>query len=242
MRCTMDQIIRLARNVVQWGRGVIIFPTCLQNSYTVGPPSSTSFIELATLYDELYPLAPRTSMNKPPLLTSPPVTSFLAEVLEFFSPAITLEEYYINTARFLPRAANTETFVFLLKTGLVMQLHIHIELIEPTQAWMQGKTIAKDIPPRIKTLVGNCQKLEKEFKEYVLLICSNLLSIGVHENEVFKALGYFICLVPYFLTCDYIEKIIYKTGLTRSNINRVIELFGPILFVFEVPAKLQPSK
>ncbi|KAE9548938.1 hypothetical protein FO519_007844 [Halicephalobus sp. NKZ332] len=245
MRCTMVQVIRLARNVVQWGRGVIIFPTCLQNSYTVGPPGPTNFTELAKLYDELYPSAPRTSMNKPPLLTSPPVTSFLAEVLEFFSPAITLEEYYVNTARFLPRAANTETFVFLLKTGLVMQLHIHIELIEPTQIWLQGKSISKDITPRIKTLVGSCQLLKEEFegfKEYVLLVCSNLLTIGVTENEVFKILGYFVCLIPHFLACDYMEKIIYRTGLTRSNINRVIELFGPILLVFEVPAKLRPSK
>lgn len=205
MKCTMDQLMRLVRNVIQWGRGVIIFPTILQNSYTVGPPSSTSFAELAHLYDELYPLEPRTS--KHPLLATSSATAFLAEVLEFFSPAVTLEEFYVNAARFLPRAANTETFVFLLKTGLVMQLHVHIELIEPSQHWLQGKTITDEVTPRIKTLINNCTNIDNEYKEYVLLVCSNLLGTGISELEVFQVLGYFIWYV-------------FNYGLT-FNINNV---------------------
>lgn len=187
----MSQLLRLARNVVQWGKGVIIFPTLLHNSYTVGPPSSTSFTELARLYDELYPLAPTPIANAPSSLTSA-ATSFLAEVLTFFSPAVTLEEFYVNANRYLPRAANAETFVFLLKTGLVIHLLVHIELVEPTQMWLQGKTIIHSLSARIKTLITHCSYLTVEFKEYVLLVCSNLITIGTSEAEIFQVLGYFI--------------------------------------------------
>uniref|UniRef100_A0A914ZDN1 GATOR complex protein NPRL3 n=1 Tax=Panagrolaimus superbus TaxID=310955 RepID=A0A914ZDN1_9BILA len=236
MRCTMDQLMLFVHNLIQWGRAVISYPICLQNSYTIGEPSSVDIEDLAKYYNYLFPDPTKVSKNGE--IEKSLSTSILAEILELLSPVVTLEEYFVNASRFHPRAANMETVVFLLKTGLMIQLHVHIQLIEPSQAWLQGKSISKDLSPRVKTLIKNCHHLEEVFKEYILYACSDILSLPLSEPNLFEALGTLISLIPLFLKCEYVEKIIYETKVTRSSINRVIDLFHPILFVFEIPATI----
>uniref|UniRef100_A0A914Q897 Uncharacterized protein n=1 Tax=Panagrolaimus davidi TaxID=227884 RepID=A0A914Q897_9BILA len=204
----------------------------------MGPskPSTVDLEDLAAYYNYLFPDPTRVSKNGE--IEKSVSTSILAEILEFLSPVVTLEEYFVNASRFHPRVANMETVVFLLKTGLIIQLHVHIQLIEPSQAWLQGKAISKDLSPRVKTLIKNCHHVEEIFKKYILLACSNILALPLSEPDLFEALGTLISLVPHFLQCSYIEKIIFETKVTRSSINRVIDLFQPLLFVFEIPATL----
>uniref|UniRef100_A0AC35FUA0 GATOR complex protein NPRL3 n=1 Tax=Panagrolaimus sp. PS1159 TaxID=55785 RepID=A0AC35FUA0_9BILA len=227
MRCTMDQLMLFVHNLIQWGRAVISYPICLQNSYTIGEPSTVDLEDLAAYYNYLFPDPTRISKNGE--IEKSVSTSILAEILEFLSPVVTLEEYFVNASRFHPRVANMET---------VIQLHVHIQLIEPSQAWLQGKAISKDLSPRVKTLIKNCHHLEEIFKKYILIACSNILAFPLSEPDLFEALGTLISLIPHFLQCSYIEKIIFETKVTRSSINRVIDLFQPLLFVFEIPATL----
>lgn len=179
------------RNVVQWGRAVIAYPICLQNSYTVGAPTNVDLEEIAVFYNQMFPEPSRVTKHTESE-SRPPLTSGLAEILEFFSPVVTLEEFFMNASRFLPRAANMETVVFLLKTGLIIQLHVHVQLIEPSHTWLQTKSISKDLSPRIKTIINHCNYLEDEFKEFLLYVCSSILTLPLSEPDLFDALGTFI--------------------------------------------------
>uniref|UniRef100_A0A7E4UQU3 GATOR complex protein NPRL3 n=1 Tax=Panagrellus redivivus TaxID=6233 RepID=A0A7E4UQU3_PANRE len=236
MNCSVNQILLFVRNLVNSMRAVIIFPICLSNTYAIGPESNMSLKELADFYDELFPEKRNILRSQSEKESSK--LHFLTEVLTFITPTTTLEDYFINTARLLPRAANTETIIFLLKTGLIVQTHMHFLLIEPSPKWHKGKDCSFEVSKRILTLISKCTALSDKFKSHVHKICSNCLKNKVPEMELFVALSDFICLIPLFQKSEYLEKIIYDTRISRPSLDRVLLYFKPVLSTFEVPAKM----
>ncbi|KAI1715395.1 phosducin domain-containing protein [Ditylenchus destructor] len=209
----LSQVLLIVKHYLMWARAIVIYPICSTNVYTT-VPCLTSFSSMAKSFSEQFP------------------DCSLAEILEQFSPPSTLGTFLAETALYSPVNMRIQMLIFLLRNQLLVQIHTYLYLLPPPSTHRLSGCDQSVLSPRIRTVIGNARDLAPEIRDYLLDLCSQAISSGVEESEVFWLLNSFISFIPFFNGRTHIEHIMYQTHLDRSTVTRVVDTFSAILSPF----------
>uniref|UniRef100_A0A915ESY5 GATOR complex protein NPRL3 n=1 Tax=Ditylenchus dipsaci TaxID=166011 RepID=A0A915ESY5_9BILA len=204
------QVLQIVKHYLLWARAIVIYPICSTNVYTT-TPCHTSFTTMVNTFSEQFE------------------GCGLAEIVEQFSPPSSLGSFLADSSLYSPVNLRMQMLIFLLRNQLLVQLHTYLYLLPPISNTKIEGCDPSCITPRINTVIKSVNGVTEELRGYLTDLCGQAILSGVPELEVFYMVQQFVKFIPFLNGRHHIEHIMFETQTDRSNLQRVMDLFAPIL-------------
>uniref|UniRef100_A0A0N5CER6 GATOR complex protein NPRL3 n=1 Tax=Strongyloides papillosus TaxID=174720 RepID=A0A0N5CER6_STREA len=209
---SIGQIFLTIRNLLTWVPCSIIYPICMNNVYT----SSLHLNYSESLLQDIAKEYEGVNIYK---------------IIAAFSPPCTLRDFLSanadeNTGKYDLKSL----FICLLKYRFIVQLHDYYVAALPFSD-------RKPLPPQdtvfykeLEVFVNKHTTLASEFTPFILEI-----GVKLHEeqdydmNKIKEIMRMFFSISKHFNEPEHLEGIIFRTGLLRETVLRILDFFKDII-------------
>uniref|UniRef100_A0A5S6QWT1 GATOR complex protein NPRL3 n=1 Tax=Trichuris muris TaxID=70415 RepID=A0A5S6QWT1_TRIMR len=182
----LEQVFRIVQHLIYWGKTIVIFPLTEANIYIVHPEADLTRSSLKKKFEQTF------------------CKCCLGKILSSFSMPTPLSQFIARCGG--NRDVAVKMVVWLLRHGLLMQLHTFIHLC------YYGTTGSSASPPKI---IPCCESLSRVHRHPA--------STDRSRSELF------VQLLPYFDGEHHIEEIMFFETLSRAEVMKVICDYDDIL-------------